>query len=154
MAQFSPDALLVLTGPGGAIRFKAWEIPEFVEFGGPFRYIIHKFPGGTRQIDSLGPDDAPITWTGLMLTADGDTRAAQLWAMWEAGDKCIVSFGIWDFPVVISDLKFRYRANNYVEYKIELTRVIDAPEAFQAIAPPNDLNNAANVIPLPPVPPG
>ena len=146
MAQFSPDALLVLEGPAGAVKFKAWEIPEFVEFGGPFRHVIHKFPGGMRQIDSLGPDDGPITWTGLMLTTDGADRTAVLWAMWEAGDKCTVSFGIWNFDVLISDLRFRYRARNYVEYKIELMRVIDAQAAVAAVAPPNDLANAQGIV--------
>jgi hypothetical protein len=122
-----PDPILVITGPSGSITFGGFEIPEFIHVGGPFRAIVHKQPGGTRQIDSMGPDPDPIKWDGIFLSADGYTRARALYAMYEAGDKVTVKWTGWSRDCVITHFTLRYKANNYVEYAIELTEVTVIP---------------------------
>lgn len=126
MATFSafPDPVLIITGTSGDFTFQYFEIPEFVKFGGPFRANIHKQPGGARQVDSMGPDPGPISWSGIMLTADGWTRSRTLYAMYEAGNKVTVTWNGAERTCIISDLKINYKANNYVEYSIELTEVV------------------------------
>ena len=138
-----PDPVLIV----GDFTFEYFEIPEFIKFGGPFRAVVHKQPGGARQIDSMGPDPGPISWEGIMLTADGWERAQTLYAMYEAGDKVTVIWNAWARDVLITDLKIRYRANNYVEYSIELTEVtVIGAEAVlnPGVGNINDLGDAFN----------
>lgn len=141
---YAPDPVITL----GDITFKLYEVPEWVTLGGAFRAIVHKQPGGSRQIDSLGPDDGPLRWNGMMLTADGHDRSLLLWEMYQAGDMIPFTFGGWAFDVIITNLELHHKAANRVEYKIEVTRVINAAEiaAPGAVAAPNDTANAANVV--------
>lgn len=152
-----PDPVLIITGPSGEFTFQYFEIPEFVKFGGPFRAVVHKQPGGIRQVDSLGPDPNPISWNGIMLTADGWDRARGLYAMYEAGDKVTVTWNGADRDCIITDLKINYKANNYVEYSIELTEVVVAAGGGAGLGAGNindlnlNLNNAigiGNILPL------
>lgn len=139
-----PDPILTITGPGGTIVFQYFEIPEFIHFGGPARVQIHKQPGGARQIDSLGPDPGPISWNGIMLTADGWARAQALYVIYEAGDMVTVVWRGWERQAIISDLKIKYKAVNYVEYFIELTEVTVAGAENAVGTTVGDIGNALN----------
>jgi hypothetical protein len=146
-----PDPVLTITGPTLEVQFVYFEIPEFIKFGGPFRAIVHKQPGGTRQIDSMGPDPGPISWDGIMMASgeggSGVERANILYAMYEAGDKVTVTWANWPSrDCIISDLKIKYRAINYTEYFIELTEVIQAQPDAAGNVDIQAAINAANAI--------
>jgi hypothetical protein len=116
------DPVITLDG----IPFRYFEVPEWVKYGGPARLIIHKQPGGARQIDSMGYDPGPIRFDGIMLSSDGKDRAEALYAKYIAGNKLEFVCGAFAAQVVISDLKINYKSKNYVEYNIELTEVVSA----------------------------
>lgn len=149
---YQPDAHLTITGPLGTFTFQDFEVPEEISFFGEYHYKLHQQPGGTRQYDMLGPNDGPIRWSGRALTSGefgtADERMNALANMWEAGDRCILEFGIWSFAVIISKFEIKYRAKNFCEYEIELMRIINANELPDALAPtpPADLGAVQTII--------
>ena len=50
----------------GGIVFDDWSTPDRMPFGGAHAMAVHKLPGGSRVVDTLGPDEADIRFTGLM----------------------------------------------------------------------------------------
>lgn len=50
----------------GGIVFDDWSTPHQMPFGGAQAMAVHKLPGGARVVDTLGPDEADIKFTGIM----------------------------------------------------------------------------------------
>jgi hypothetical protein len=50
----------------GGIVFDEWSTPERMPFGGAHAMAVHQLPGGSRVVDTLGPIEADIRFTGLM----------------------------------------------------------------------------------------
>ena len=54
-----PDTLTL-----GGISFDGFSTPHAMGAGGKQAMVVHKLPGGRRVIDTLGPDEDNITWSG------------------------------------------------------------------------------------------
>jgi hypothetical protein len=50
----------------GGIQFDEWSTPHDIHLGGAQAMAIHKLPGGSRVIDTLGPDDDDYPWSGTI----------------------------------------------------------------------------------------
>jgi hypothetical protein len=50
----------------GNIVFDDWSTPERMPFGGTQQLAVHRLPGGARVVDTLGPDEEDIHFTGVM----------------------------------------------------------------------------------------
>jgi hypothetical protein len=50
----------------GNIIFDEWSTPERMPFGGSQQLAVHRLPGGNRVVDTLGPDEEDIHFTGTM----------------------------------------------------------------------------------------
>jgi hypothetical protein len=50
----------------GSIVFDSWSTPRRMPFGGEQQLAVHRLPGGSRVIDTLGPDEKDIMFTGIM----------------------------------------------------------------------------------------
>jgi hypothetical protein len=48
------------------ISFDDWSTPERMPFGGTQQLAVHRLPGGQRVVDTLGPDEEDIHFTGTM----------------------------------------------------------------------------------------
>jgi hypothetical protein len=70
----------------GDFVFDGWEVPEKITWGGAQRVNVHKMIGGERVIDSMGPDNADISWSGIFLSPDASLRADQLDQMRKNGE--------------------------------------------------------------------
>lgn len=102
----------------GDFTFQSFEVPARVTFGGQQQMTVHKLPGGQRIIDVMGPDDAPVTWSGIFLGADAADRALQLDSLRIQGDALPLGFGDVFVPqVVIADLALT-KGFNRVDYRI------------------------------------
>lgn len=55
--------MIILDG----VQLAGFELPESLAFGGAQTLVTHKMIGGSRVIDSMGPDDEPISWSGRFL---------------------------------------------------------------------------------------
>lgn len=123
-------------------------MPEFIREGGPEDIVVHRLPSGKRTIDILGRDDKPFEWTGTFLSAQAEADIRTLDGMRVAGLIYPLTFGGLNRRVVISDLEWRYRRSNWVDYRIECTAVFDADDGAPAGGVPpaaQDQNNAAQV---------
>jgi hypothetical protein len=50
----------------GSLVFDSWSTPERMPFGGRQEMAVHQLPGGARVIDTLGPVEKDIMFTGQM----------------------------------------------------------------------------------------
>jgi hypothetical protein len=136
------DASISLAG----IPFKGFELPEKVTFGGQQQLVIHKMPGGNRVIDSLGPDEKDIEWSGSFTGIDAVSRAKQFDALRIAGRQVILSWSEFRRKVVISSFDCDYQYNgNYMPYRIKLVVIanIDLPSKPSLLSALNsDLSKA------------
>ena len=62
--------------------------PEKMPFGGRQQIVTHNLLGGGRVFDLLGPDEADITFSGLLNGPQAPFRARQLDQIRQAGDLC------------------------------------------------------------------
>jgi hypothetical protein len=85
----------------GGITFESFEVPASIKFGNTQAIVLHKIPGGTRVIDLMGPDPDPISWSGIMLGANANSRAQALQAACDAGKVVTLSWATFSFDVVI-----------------------------------------------------
>jgi len=56
----------------GPVAFDNFSPPERMPFGGKQAMAVHKYIGGSRVLDTTGPDDADIHWSGFFLGAEFD----------------------------------------------------------------------------------
>jgi len=113
-----PTDILSLAG----ITFDAFSTPRRVPFGGNQMMVVHKLPGGSRVIDTLGPDDDDIAFEGQFFGADAYASATALDGIRAAGQVVPLIFGGQTRQVVIA--KFSPRINrypNWVEYFVVCT---------------------------------
>jgi hypothetical protein len=106
---------LVTLGP---VVFLGQEVPESIQIGGAQSLKVHKFPGGSRVIDAMGRDDAPLTWSGIMLGAGAEQRMLLLDSLRVAGQTVTLSFGTSSYQVVVSDFRGDYKRTNWCPYSI------------------------------------
>ena len=111
-----------------------YSVPTRVPFGGQQAMIVHKLPGGTRVIDTLGPDEDDITWSGFFFCNDALQQCQRLDAMRAGGQKITLTFAGMSRRVVIKRFKPNIRRYpHWIEYEISCT-VSDLP-SYSASAP-------------------
>jgi hypothetical protein len=123
----------------GSVTLQSMEVPERITIGGPYALKVFKYPGGARSIDAMGTDDAPMSWSGIMLGPNAEQRMQLLYALRNSGQVQILSFGTMSYQVVVSDFKGDYLRTNYCLYQI--TCEVLADNARSATNPSSTLNN-------------
>lgn len=103
----------------GGILFDGYSTPNEMMGGGRQAMVVHKLPGGSRVIDTLGPDEANITWQGHFFSNDAYNTALTLDGMRAAGSVISLTWG-GQFRLVIID-QFIYKVRRlpvWVDYNI------------------------------------
>jgi hypothetical protein len=118
----------------GGLDFVDFSIPEVVRSAGPYRFEVHKQPGGARQIDAMGDDPDPYEWEGLWLQTDAIDQMQMLQAMKTAGDPVVLTYGgIFGDEfldnVVIESVTFDYHAPLMIAYKIKCIPITNGDNA-------------------------
>ncbi|SHG91988.1 hypothetical protein [Bradyrhizobium erythrophlei] len=106
----------------GGIAFDDFSTPSGMGAGGSQAMVVHKLPGGARVIDTLGPDEAPINWSGTFFGNNALATALALDALRAAGNVVALTFA-GQYRSVIID-KFSYtirRLPVWVEYSVSCT---------------------------------
>lgn len=135
--------------------FNMWEVPEKVNWGGDHRMMVHKFVGGTRWIDMMGPDDADISWSARFLSPDAASRADELDQMRREGKQRELVFAGRYYKVVISKFSANQEMLSHVPYSITLTPVSDnSAVAGAAVTPMSSVTDDVGLalLFLPPLP--
>jgi hypothetical protein len=106
----------------GGIAFDGFSTPSSIGGGGKQHMVIHKLPGGSRVIDTLGPDEDDITWRGEFFSNDAEDQVLALDAMRAAGQVIPLIFGGQYRSVIINHFSYKYRRRPvWIEYDISCT---------------------------------
>ena len=114
----------------GPVLLQDFELPERISWGGAQRLAVHRLPGGRRVIDSMGRDDADITWTGVFSGADAGLRARTLDLMRADGGLWPLTWGSYFYSVVVARFDAEYARANWIPYRIICTVLRDETEAL------------------------
>ena len=112
-----PD-ILTLAG----ISFDDFSTPAVMSGGGNQAMVVHKLPGGSRAIDTLGPDEADIFWSGQFFGDGAYATALALDGVRQAGQVVPLVWGGQYRSVIVS--RFAYHVRRipvWVEYDIVCT---------------------------------
>lgn len=116
-----PDFILSL----GDVDFQDFEIPDEINGGGGQAIDIKRYAGGQRTLDAFGADDKPISWSGMFEGENAEARCQQLDTMRRAGVPLPLTFGAFNFTVIIRGFDWRYQRFFQIPYSIELEVVQD-----------------------------
>lgn len=109
-----PDVLTL-----GGFSFDGYSTPADMMGGGRQAMVVHKLPGGARVIDTLGPDEAPIVWSGFFWGSDAYSNALALDGMRAAGQVVPLTWGGQFRSVIIEQFIYKVkRLPVWVEYSI------------------------------------
>jgi hypothetical protein len=114
----------------GDVLFRDFEIPSKITgaIGGKQGLAKHKLLGGARVTDAMGPDPEDPAWEGRFRGADAEDRAQQLDAMKDAGQEVLLTFGSFQYTVVIEEFVCDYMQAYEIPYRIKcyITQVTTA----------------------------
>src|SRR5579872_1178398 len=106
----------------GGVAFTNYSPPESMGAGGKQAMVIHKLPGGSRVIDTLGPDEDEIRWNGFFFGNDAYGNALTLDAMRAAGAVIPLQWGGQFRLVIIEHFSYHVRRLPvWVEYDVSCT---------------------------------
>ena len=92
----------------GGIVFDDWSTPERMPFGGQHITAVHKLPGG-RVVDTLGPDEVDIQFTGVMYNDNAYGVSDTLDALRLAGTQVPLMFAGRFYLVIVAKTKVDIR---------------------------------------------
>lgn len=118
----------------GDFTFDGYEIPESIPFGGSQVLVMHRHPGGARTVQSMGRDDAPIGWSGLLYGEAAYARATYLDSLRVAGKALELKYHAFNYTVVIDRFEATLRTAMRIPYSISLTVVSDNTSPTTVIA--------------------
>jgi hypothetical protein len=103
----------------GGIAFDGFSTPDAMGAGGKQHLVVHKLPGGNRVIDTLGPDEDNIAWSGKFYGNGAFANALALDGMRAAGQVVELTFGGQFRSVIIDHFEYKIRRLPvWVEYSI------------------------------------
>ena len=120
----------------GGIVFDDFSTPREMMGGGNQAMVVHKLPGGLRVIDTLGPDDADITWQGEFFGDSAYDTALALDAMRAAGQVVELTWGGQYREVIVSNFIYHVRRLPvWVAYSVVCTVYQNPMQGASAGAP-------------------
>ena len=106
----------------GGIAFTGYSPPDVMTAGGKQALVVHKLPGGSRVIDTLGPDEDDISWKGHFFGDDAYSNALAVDAIRATGGVVPLSFAGQFREVIVSHFAYHIRRLPvWVEYDIVCT---------------------------------
>jgi hypothetical protein len=135
----------------GTIVFTGFEIPESMPLGGEQMLAIRKLPGGTRDIQAMGRDDADRHWSARLRGPNAQARAQELDTLRIAGTQQILSWGSYRYTVVIRSFTADCRQPTEIPYSISCAVISDLSNPIAEVpvdtdfAISSDLNGATGL---------
>jgi hypothetical protein len=122
------DFLLVL----GGVAFQDFEVPPEIAAGGEQALFTHKYPGGARTVDTMGPDDDPIAWRGYFEGTNALPRAQQIDIMRRQGQAVVLTWSAYQYLVVVKTFRWRFLRYYHIAYELALEVIQDLTNPIQA----------------------
>lgn len=129
-----PDFVLYL----GGIGFQEFEIPEEIHAGGDQAVMVRKYPGGVRTVDTMGPDDDPITWSGTFFDQNAMARCQQIDVMRRQGQPVTVSWAAYQYQVIVQSFKWTFKHFWQIDYTISLLVIQDQTQPIPSTGQDTD----------------
>lgn len=104
----------------GPVILSGTEVPPGIPFAGKQNLAVHDLYGGGRNIQSLGPVDAPISWSAMFVGSLAMKRARYINTFRLSGKPIVLSFSGVMVTCVIEEFLPVYKAINWVPYSIRL----------------------------------
>lgn len=120
-----------------AVVFKEFEIPDGIKAGGAQSLFRHKYPGGSRTIDAMGPDDDDISWTGVFLDDTAQDRCNQLDIIRRQGKPVVVAWAGYRYLMVVASFTWDFKRTWHIPYTITLAVLED--QTKPSLEPPPDI---------------
>lgn len=118
----------------GGVAFNDFEVPESINSGGDQMLVAHKLIGGARVVDSMGPDDADIHWTGRFRGNGAEQRAMLLDFMRRQGQQVLLTYSLHRYQVVIKHFEANFQQPFEIPYSISCTVVLDEAQGIASAA--------------------
>jgi hypothetical protein len=116
----------------GGFILSGFSAPESVMAGGEQAMVVHKLPGGERKIQTLGPDEADISLSGIMFDQEAHTTCLAIDAMRAAGSPIPLIFGGQYRQVIVS--RFIYHVVRFPMYcRWEINLLVASNPALGAL---------------------
>lgn len=109
----------------GGVDFQEFEVPQEISAGGKQALSTHKYPGGIRTVDTSGPDDDQLAWSGSFLDGDAEIRCQQIDTMRRQGLAIDLVWSTYAYSVVIASFTWKYKRFYQIDYSISLEVVQD-----------------------------
>lgn len=109
----------------GPVAFEGYEVPERIRIGGRQQLAVHNLPGGGRVIDAMGPDEAPIEWSGVFSGPSAAERVRALERLRRSAETLDLSWDGWRYSVVIEEFTAEVTSPWWIPYEIRLCVVPD-----------------------------
>ena len=109
----------------GGLVFDNWETPPEIALPSGHKVNIHKLVGGQRQVDAMGADPEPLSWTGRARgqRASGDMQAVK--AMCDSGATVSLTWNEFSYQVIITKFEPKYKKPIEWTYSITVEIVSD-----------------------------
>ena len=103
----------------GGFVLDGFAAPQVMIGGGKQAMAVHKLPGGSRVIDTLGPDEADIPIAGQLYDANAYATCLALDAMRAAGSQVPLIWGGAFRMVIVAEFRYTvHRFPNWCDYSI------------------------------------
>jgi hypothetical protein len=122
----------------GTVTLADVEIPErrFGPLGGIQQIAVHRFPGGTKTVQSLGAFPGPVEWSGIITGPTAFTRVRELDRMRVLGLKQTVRYGPWVWIGVVSKFTASPEFAWWIPYDIAVEPIVDLSGQAQVASAP------------------
>ena len=113
----------------GGLVFDDWSTPNKIPFGGKHSAAVHKLPGGSRVVDTLGPDEMDIAFTGMIWGDSAAATASGINSLRQSGQPVPLMFTGQFYQVILIDAVVHWeRFPQYATYSISCL-IVSAPGA-------------------------
>jgi hypothetical protein len=119
----------------GQITFANFEIPEKINFGGSQSLAVKQLVGGQRVIDAMGRIDDDISWSGLLFESTASFRAQFLDTLRVSGSPQPLTWGIFNYLVVVKEFKANFERYYQIPYTITVTVIQDLNKPLPILFP-------------------
>lgn len=134
----------------GPLKFRDFEIPQFVHFGGRHRTVFHTLSTGERLVERLGPDEDSIQFRGIFSGRSAEERVRAVDSLRVTGDIIWLTWGSFRRRVLIKSFRADFENSGWIPYQITCLVIANpigtfAPQASIASLLSSDLANALSV---------
>jgi hypothetical protein len=102
----------------GSISLQNFEIPSTIQFGGQHRLAVYQLAQGRKIVDSLGPDDGEISFSGTFSGIEAEARVRAVDDLRLTGKVVWLRWESFRYRVIVKSLIAQYKSPWWIPYQI------------------------------------